>query len=212
MSPTPEYQPGIPNKIVATVKEMRDALITRKLGEDCSPSDNRRVLDGYCHENAYHIAKILLERGYEPYVVWGAVSATQGHSLKIDTIDQLEQTDRIHFWVEIHPRSVDEADHPIDEITSPVIIDLCSETIGHVNCPYVSLQRPARYQRMGVDPSYIRFERSFEPEDLISKESYQRLRERSPELFSTCPWANDEPTACTDVDEQRHKRNSLDTQ
>jgi hypothetical protein len=213
MSPTPEYQPGIPNEIVATVKEVGEVLIARELGSDYSPSRDWRVLDGNCHENAYYAAEALRERGYEPYLVWGAVTVTKGHSLYIDTIDQLERTSRIHFWVEIHPDSIDEADHPLDEITNPVIVDLSSETIGHVNCPYVSLRRPARYQQMGVDPSYIRFERSFGPDDLISEESYQRLRARSPELFSTCPWDGDEPTAYADGDdEQAQKRNSIETQ
>lgn len=212
MTPTPRYQPGIPNEIVTAVKSVGESLIARELGEDATPTNNWRVLNGNCHENAYYLADALLEQGYEPYLVWGAVTATGSSSLYIDTIDQLERTSRVHFWVEIHPDSIDEADHPLDDITSPVIVELSSETVGHVNCPYVALDRPDRYQRMGVDPSYVRFERSFDPDDLISEESYQRLRARSPELFSTCPWGGGEPTSYSEQHAQTQQPDSSSTQ
>lgn len=208
MSPTPRYEPGIPNEIVATVKEVGEMLIALELGDDYSPSRDWQVLDGNCHENAYHLAEALLERGYTAYLVWGAVRSMKRSPLFIDTIDQLERTTRVHFWVEIDPETIDEADHPLDEITTPVVAELSSHALGHENCPYVALQRPGRYQRMGVDPSYIRFERSFDSEDLISKASYQRLRERSPELFSTNPWDNDGP----DAYESTHNTDPTSTQ
>jgi hypothetical protein len=199
MAPSPEFHPAIPNKIVATVKEVGQAQVARHLGDDYSPATecDWRVLDGYYHENAYYVAETLFERGYTPYLVWGAVRCMDDYSLMINRIEQLERTSRVHFWVELDPDDVEAAERSPREITTPVIIDLCSNAIGHADCPYVSLNRPERYQRMGKDPSYIRFERSFGPSDLISETRYRLLRQRSPELFSSNPWG-------TEADDARH--------
>lgn len=185
MSPTPRFD-DVPSEIVATVKAVGEQLVDEHLDGNYTLPKDWRVLDGNCHENAYRLAEKLLQRGYTPYIVWGAVSATKGHNLRLDTIDQLERTTRVHFWVEIDPESIAGVDDPI-------VAELSSESIKHVNQPYVSYDWPPRYQTMADDPSYIRFERSFEVEDLISAQSYRQLREWRPYLFEHDPWADPVP-------------------
>lgn len=189
MTPTPHYEEGIPEDIIKAVEVVGNRLIKRYTADIDGEGRGWRELDGHCHDTAYTLAEELLSRGYEPHLVWGAVAKTSGHNLRIDTIDQLEATSRVHFWVEIAPHSIGESDSAPED-AEPIVVELSSETIRHVNCPIVATKRPARYRLMGQDPSHLRFERSYEVEDLVSEESYRRLRARSPELFSCPSWAD----------------------
>jgi hypothetical protein len=175
----------VPEDIVEQVKRARDTRISHE--DEHANRPGELVINATCARNSWRLAYELLREDYESYIVWGAVAKTPGHNLPLETIDQLEASKRVHFWVELAPDTV-----PDTDVTEPVILEVSSESFKHKNSLLVGVGRPERYRVMEEMPSHIRYERSFRAGDLMSKGGYRRLRDRSPELFEMNPWTDNE--------------------
>lgn len=190
MSPEPRYGDDIPDEIVNTVQDVRLAQVKRHLDLDTNDlpkghlsagveNSKLQPLDEHRHENAYALAKALHNKGYTPYIVWGATPALRNkwlHELSVNKLDRMQN--RTHLWVELNP----------EETEGPIIADIVARINGHHHTPYVSTDRPVRYQRMAKDPSYLKFDPAISADDLNTETGYEQLREAHPDLFAENPW------------------------
>ncbi len=129
---------------------------------DCESWPHEDPLSGYCHENAELLARRLSEAGYEPDIIWGAI--TEPRFDPPETVEEAEADGVVHFWVELTVDGI---------IETPIVADLSKEVEGW---PLVSSSLPENYIRL--PHSRVPYTSEISSRNLRSYDGYVDLLER----------------------------------
>lgn len=146
-------------------KRLREdfGLNPTKVKQEIKQNERTNPLMGYCHENAIALAKELSNHGFQPELIWGAVTPSE-ENVDISTVTQAEKRGCVHIWVEVP--------HPDDSDTKTIIAEIASEYDGTTQ---VVTSLPEKYTR----PKDCRFEFDEDiitPDLLINSNGYKQLK------------------------------------